>query len=81
MLFERSEQGHAARFQRYGGRPMPLVDYDCGGGAARSENTVYGPCVVRWVPEAGDTVSARLFSQILERGGRYKFLSYANRLD
>ena len=30
--------------------------------------------------EAGDTVSVRLFSKILERDGRFKFLSYANPL-
>ena len=45
------------------------------------ENTVYGPCVVRWRGKAGDTVAVRLFGQIVERGGRFKFLSYANKLD
>jgi hypothetical protein len=36
---------------------------------------------VRWRQEArADTMSARLFGPILERGGRYKFLSYANKL-
>jgi hypothetical protein len=37
--------------------------------------------VVRWRNANGDTLSVRLFNQILERGGRFKFLSYGNRLD
>jgi hypothetical protein len=82
MLFERSNQGIRRALQLHGGTPMALVDYDCGTGYSREgENTVYGPCVVRWRAKDGDTVSARLFSQILERDGRFKFLSYANRLD
>jgi hypothetical protein len=82
LLFEKSNQGIRRALQLYGGRPMRLVDYDCGTGIQREgENTVHGPCVVRWRGENGDTVAGRLFSQILERGGRFKFLSYANKLD
>jgi hypothetical protein len=82
MLFERSNNGVSRALQLHGGTPMLLVDYDCGSGSQREgENTVYGPCVVRWRGKAGDTVAARLFSQIVERGGRFKFLSYANQLD
>jgi hypothetical protein len=81
MLFEQSNQGIRRALQLHGGTPMPLVDYDCGTDHRREgENTVYGPCVVRWRGKNGDTVSARLFSQIIERGGRFKFLSYANKL-
>jgi hypothetical protein len=35
---------------------------------------------VRRVQAPGDTVRERLFGPILERGGRFKFVSYANRL-
>ena len=82
MLTEHSNQGLGRALKLYGGRPMTLVDYDCGKGQQREgENTVYGPCVVRWRDAGGDTVAARLFNQVLERGGRFKFLSYGNRLD
>jgi hypothetical protein len=82
MLFEQSNDGIRRALQLHGGTPMPLVDYDCGTGYRHEgENTVYGPCVVRWRGKDGDTVAARLFSQIVERGGRFKFLSYANKLD
>lgn len=81
MLFEKSNQGIRTALQVYGGTPMRLVDYDCGAGALEEgENRIYGPCVVRWRGQSGDTGSARLLGQILERGGRFKVLSYANKL-
>lgn len=80
-LFERSNQGIRRALQLYGGKPLRLLDYDCGSGASREgENTVYGPCNVRWRDQQGDTTAVRLFSQIIERRGRFKFLSYANKL-
>lgn len=82
MLFERSNRGIRLALRQYGGTKLSLVDYDCGTGPRQEgENTIHGPCLVRWRGPAGDTVSARLFSQIVERGGRFKFLSYANKLD
>ena len=42
---------------------------------------MHGPCVVRLVGWSADTASACLFSRVLERDGRFKFLSYANKLD
>jgi hypothetical protein len=80
-LYERSNEGARQAMTRYGGHPMTLVSYDCGAEEHHEgENTIYGPCTVRWRSETGDTVSVRLFSKILERAGRFKFLSYANRL-
>lgn len=82
MLSQRSNSGVRKALQRYGGSGMTLVDYDCGKGELREgENTIAGPCSVRWTDRLGDTVDARLFSKILERGGRTKFLSYVGDLD
>lgn len=82
MLFEQSNQGIRRALQRYGGGAMRLADYDCeAGGQREGENTIHGPCVVRWVDRRGDTLAAPLLSRILERGGRHKVLSYANKLD
>ncbi len=79
---ERSDRGLSKALQLYGGRPMSLVGYDCGAEASHEgENIVYGPCTVRWLGGNGDTLAVRLFNQILERGGRFKILSYGNRLD
>ena len=79
---QRSERGLSKALQLYGGRPMSLVDYDCGVEASHEgENMVYGPCTVRWRAAGEDTVAVRLFNQILERDGRFKILNYGNRLD
>lgn len=81
MLFERSNQGVLRALRRYGGQRMELVDAECGtAGSREGENTVFGPCTVRWHDAKGGVSGARLFSQIVERRGRYKFLSYANKL-
>jgi hypothetical protein len=82
MLVQQRDRGLSRALELYGSTPVSLIDYDCGERASREgENVVYGPCTVRWKGVAGDTLSVRLFSQILERGGRFKFLSYGNRLD
>ena len=79
---ERSDRGLTKALQLYGGKPMSLVDYDCGAQASHEgDNIVYGPCTVRWRTSGGDTLAVRLFNQVLERGGRFKILSYGNRLD
>jgi len=81
MLLQRSDRGLRRSLAAYGGRQLQLLSYDCGTGASREgDNTISGPCVVRVRDEKGRTTSLRLFSQIMERGGRYKFLSYANKL-
>jgi hypothetical protein len=81
LLQERSERGLRRALDQFGGRRLRLVGYDCGPGSSREgENTVVGPCVVQFRDPSGKPVSAQLLSQVLERGGRYKVLSYANKL-
>jgi hypothetical protein len=82
LLAERSDRGLSKALGIYGGRPMSLVDYDCGSKASHEgENIVYGPCTLRWRAAGGDTLAVRLFNQILERHGRFKILNHGNRLD
>jgi hypothetical protein len=82
LLDQRSDRGMEKALQFYGGQELTLLGYDCGTGeSVEGENTIWGPCQVRLRTAKGDTVSPRLFSQIIGRGGRYKFLSYANKLD
>jgi hypothetical protein len=81
MLLQRSDRGLRRALAAYGGRQLQLLSYECGKGVSREgDNTISGPCVVRVRDERGRTLSLRLFSQVIERGGRYKFLSYANKL-
>jgi hypothetical protein len=64
-----------------GGRRMGYAGYRCDPTPSRQgANTVWGPCLVRRVEAPGDTVEERLFGLILERDGRYKFVSLANQL-
>jgi hypothetical protein len=82
LLDQGSDGGLRKALQVYGGQDLTLLDYDCGSGESREgENTVWGPCHLRFRRARGDTVSRRLISQIIGRGGQYKFLSYANKLD
>lgn len=63
------------------GRPLGHVGYRCDPDASREGvNRVWGPCLVRWLRAPGDTVEERLFGLILEREGRFKFVSLANGL-
>ena len=64
-----------------GGQPLAYAGYRCDPGSSREgANTVWGPCLVRRVQAPGDTVEVRLFGLILERAGRFKFVSLANKL-
>ena len=72
--------GHA--LEERGGRPLGYVGHDCDPTPSiEGANRVYGPCLVRRVETPGDTVAERLFGLIIERDGRFKFVSYANKLD
>lgn len=81
MLSLQSDKGvHRALIER-GGRPLHAVGFRCDGEPSQQgPNTIWGPCVLRRVAAQGDTVEERLFGPILERGGRYKFVSFANKL-
>jgi hypothetical protein len=81
MLEGNSGKGLARAFSEYGGRPLGYAGYQCEALSQReSANTLVGPCVVRRVEPGGDTISVRLFGLLIERDGRWKFLSYANKL-
>lgn len=81
LLTSRSERGVRRALAVYGGQKLRVLGHDCGSaGSPEGENAVWGPCTVRWRDERGDTVSQRLLSQVVERDGRYKVLSYGNKL-
>ena len=66
---------------RYGGRQIGYVGYSCHGAAERrGENTIWAQCAVRLTTAGRETSSLRLFGPIVERGGRFKFLSLTNGL-
>ena len=72
---------YANALAAYGGRPASYLGHECDSRSSREgTNVVYGPCTVRLAVGA-DTVKQRLFGLIIERDGRFKFVSFANSLD
>jgi hypothetical protein len=76
-----SSQGLGRLLAERAGRPLEYAGHACDPTpSVEGENRVWGPCVVRRLRAPGDTVAERLFGQILERGGRFKLVSLANRI-
>jgi hypothetical protein len=81
MIEGNSASGFHALLEERGGRSLGYAGYRCPGHARKDgENTVWTLCVVRRLQAPGDTVEERLFGPILERHGRFKFVTFANKL-
>jgi hypothetical protein len=81
LLEGRSRKGLGRLLVDRGGRPLKYAGVRCDSAVSREgENTVRGPCAVLRI-QGRDTVAERLFGLVIERRGRWKFVSYANRLD
>jgi hypothetical protein len=82
MTGQHSGKGLGRALETFGGKPMHYAGTSCDRTASKEgENTVYGPCLVRLVQSRGDTTQIRMFGLVIERHGRWKFVSYANKLD
>lgn len=81
MLELHGERGLRHALEEYQDRPARYVAHYCDPRVTHEgENTVYGACVVRL--DSGGTISEQqLFGLIVNRGGRFKFVSLANKLD
>lgn len=67
--------------QRYGGRPLGYLDYQCPAAPGiEGENRIHAPCEVTF-KDHGEIVTARLFGPIIERDGRFKFVNLAAKVD
>lgn len=81
LMTQRSERGIRRTLAVYGGQRLLLLSHDCSPGSSREgQNTIVGPCTLQLRDQAGQGVSVRLVTQIIERDGRYKVLSFANSL-
>lgn len=81
LLQQDSRRGMVHAMEERGGRSFGYLGYRCDRAPSREgANRVWGPCVIRRRRAGGEIVSQRLFGLILERGGRYKFVSLANKL-
>jgi hypothetical protein len=78
----RSERGIGIALETLGGHPIRYLGHDCAPEPrVEGENRLWGFCVVRYLSEGGESLRQQLFGLIIERGGVYKFVSYANKLD
>lgn len=76
-----TEKGVPRLLERHGGPEFVLVGHDCAPEPElQGENRLWGPCITRFRARAGDTLALQLFGPILERDGRFKFVSYFNKL-
>lgn len=79
MLTEQNGmKGEARVLREYGGRPLGFEGYTCPAEPAiEGANTLWRDCTVRLARRTGPI---RLFGTIIERAGRYRFVSIANDL-
>ena len=76
-----SEKGAVRLLSRYGGAVLGLRSVTCADSAvSEGPNRIVGGCRVRLTSPEGAVQERRLFGALLNRDGRYKFLSYANDL-
>jgi hypothetical protein len=74
-----SGSGIGRLFERHVGRPFTLLGYSCDPEPVVEErNRVWERCDVRFDTPDDKPRDLQLFGSILERGGVFKFMSYAN---
>ena len=76
-----SEKGATRLFADRAGHALRYAGHTCAPARVEGRNRIHSSCELRRVTAARDTVAERLFGLVVERDGRYKFVSYANRLD
>jgi hypothetical protein len=78
LMQENSNKGFHRLLQRYGGRPAGYAGYRCADTPnVEGDNRIWDRCTIAW---ALHPTPLRAFSTIIERSGRYKFMSWANDL-
>lgn len=82
LLSRQSERGLGDLLRRVGGERPALAGYDCGPEPVREgDNLIWTSCRMTLAVPPAETLAARLSGPIIERDGRYKFISYTNGLD
>jgi hypothetical protein len=76
-----SEKGVVRLLRRYGGSPLRLGALLCPDSVQQEgPNTIIAGCRVRFAAADSAARELRIFGSLLNRDGRYKFVSYANEL-
>lgn len=81
QIQQNSEKGIVRALRRYGGEQLGYDSHRCDPEPeVRNELHLWTGCVVEARLGEANVEAYRLFGTIVERGGRFKFVSYANRL-
>ena len=81
LIQQNSQKGIGRVLTRYGGKPSGYRGIDCRDSAKiQGPNRIWERCQVRWTGGEQKPDPMILFGSILERNGRFKFISYANDL-
>jgi hypothetical protein len=79
QIVQPSASGFRRLMRRRGGVAFSYIDHGCKAPPERQgQNTIWTGCTVRVRAPDGDTTTQRWFGSIIERGGRFKFVSYTN---
>ena len=73
-----SSTGLARLLGRIAGTRLGYVNHSCTRTERQGSNTIWADCTVRLVDRNLDTTHQRLFGSIIERNGKFKFVSYSN---
>ena len=72
-----SQAGATRLLREHGGKALVFESVACEGLREENGNRVHQGCAVTYALD-GETRTERLFGNLIERGGTFKFLSYAN---
>jgi hypothetical protein len=74
-----SQRGLSRALREFGGQDLRLEYYECQAEPLiQANNRVWTNCVTTIVRGGSGRLTATLFAAILERGGKFKFISYSN---
>lgn len=80
MMQQNSEKGIVRVLRRLGGTPLSYAGHTCTEPIAEGPNRLWERCTVELGSPPADFQARQLFGSVMEHGGRFKFVSYANEL-
>lgn len=76
-----SAGGMRRLLEELGGDALRFGSVSCIGAEPQGDNVLHSGCTITYTGGDGRQVTQKLFGNVLERGGRFKFVSYATDLD
>lgn len=80
LIQQNSQKGISRALQRFGNEDAGFRRLDCQDPPDVQARNRFWNCLVYWTPQPNQPNPLRLFGSIMERDGRFKFVSYANGL-